>query len=102
MFLVAFRLPNMFRRLSRKVPSPAFVPMFSSRLEGEGQCAALRFAEEALAVLLAVLLVFTALAELCMPVLVLVLAPGFADQPEKFDLAVHLSRLMFPTCCSWR
>ena len=96
-FLVAFRLPNMFRRLfAEGAFSAAFVPMFSSRLEGEGESAALRFAEEALAVLLAVLLVFTALAELCMPVLVLVLAPGFADQPEKFDLAVHLSRLMFP------
>ena len=46
--------------------------------------------------LFAALLVFTALAEAFMPILVAVLAPGFLDQPERFGPAVLFSRLTFP------
>ena len=58
--------------------------------------AARRFAEEALAVLLFALLVLTAVAEVAMPWLMYGLAPGFAEQPEKFDLTVLLTRIAFP------
>ncbi len=96
-FLVAFRLPNLFRRLfAEGAFASAFVPMFSARLQQEGRSAALAFAEEALAVLFAALLVFTVLAEAFMPLLVLALAPGFLDQPERFGPAVLFSRLTFP------
>ncbi len=96
-FLVAFRLPNLFRRLfAEGAFAAAFVPMFSARLQQEGRKAALAFGEEVLAVLFAALVVFTALAEAFMPVLVVVLAPGFLDQPERFGPAVLFSRLTFP------
>ncbi|MYE02876.1 MAG: murein biosynthesis integral membrane protein MurJ [Alphaproteobacteria bacterium] len=96
-FLVAFRLPNLFRRLfAEGAFAAAFVPMFSSRLQNDGRKAALAFGEEVLAVLFAALLVFTALAEAFMPILVAILAPGFLDQPERFGPAVLFSRLTFP------
>ena len=96
-YFVAFRFPNLFRRLfAEGAFNAAFVPLFAKRLEGEGRAAARDFAEQALAILLAALLVTTALAELAMPWLMYLIAPGFADSPEKFDLAVLLTRIAFP------
>jgi putative peptidoglycan lipid II flippase len=42
------------------------------------------------------LLVFTAAAQIAMPVLMYGIAPGFADEPEKFDLSVVLTQIAFP------
>jgi putative peptidoglycan lipid II flippase len=96
-FFVAFRFPNLFRRLfAEGAFNSAFVPLFAKALEGEGDEAAKRFGEEALAVLLTALLVVTALAEIAMPVIMYVLAPGFVSDPEKYDLAVLLTRIAFP------
>jgi putative peptidoglycan lipid II flippase len=96
-FFVAFRFPNLFRRLfGEGAFNAAFVPLFAKRLEGEGQSAARKFAEEALAGLLFVLLLLTALAEIAMPWLMYVLAPGFSTDPDKFDLAVLLTQIAFP------
>src|SRR3990172_11658279 len=67
-FFVAFRFPNLFRRLfGEGAFNSAFVPLFAKRLAGEGTQAAPSFAEEALAGLLFVLLLLTALAEIGMP-----------------------------------
>jgi len=96
-FFVAFRLPNLFRRLfGEGAFNSAFVPMFAGRLQADGPQAARSFAEEALAGLLFALLLLTALAEIAMPWLMYALAPGFSDTPEKFDLAVLLTRIAFP------
>ena len=86
-FVVAFRFPNLFRRLfGEGAFNAAFVPLFAKRLEGDGATAARNFAEEVLAALLLVLLIVLAVAEIAMPLLVYVIAPGFADEPAKFDL----------------
>jgi peptidoglycan biosynthesis protein MviN/MurJ (putative lipid II flippase) len=96
-FFVAFRFPNLFRRLfGEGAFNAAFVPLFAKRIEGEGREAARSFAEEALAGLLFLLLLITALAEIAMPWLMYLLAPGFSATPEKFDLAVLLTRIAFP------
>ena len=96
-FFVAFKLPNFFRRLfAEGAFNAAFVPLFARRLESEGLASARRFAEQALSVLLAALLVTTVAAEMFMPALVHILAPGFADDPHKFDLAVLYGRITFP------
>src|SRR5262245_58795403 len=102
-FVIAFRFPNLFRRLfGEGAFNSAFVPLFASRLEREGPSAAREFAEQAMAGLLLVLLVLSALCMIAMPWLMLVLAPGFAATPEKFDLAVVMSQIAFPylTCMS--
>jgi putative peptidoglycan lipid II flippase len=96
-FFVAFRLPNLFRRLfAEGAFNAAFVPLFAGRLEEDGHEQAKGFAEEALAVLVFALLVLTVAAMAAMPWFMYLLAPGFADQPEKFDITVHLSRVTFP------
>ncbi|MDX1575192.1 MAG: lipid II flippase MurJ, partial [Kiloniellales bacterium] len=96
-FFVAFRLPNMFRRIfAEGAFNAAFVPLFAGRLEDGGEAAAKAFAEQALAVLLTSLLALTAAAMAAMPWVIHGLAPGFADDPEKFALTVELSRITFP------
>ncbi len=96
-FFVAFRFPNLFRRLfGEGAFNAAFVPLFAKKLEGDGKPVAHSFAEEAMAGLLFALLFVLAIAELAMPWLMIVLAPGFIDTPDKFDLTVLLSRMAFP------
>ncbi len=96
-FYVAFRFPNLFRRLfGEGAFNSAFVPLFAGKLEGQGADAARSFAEEAMAGLTFVLVLLSAIAMITMPWLMYLLAPGFADTPEKFDLAVLLTRITFP------
>src|SRR5262249_40461974 len=67
-FFVAFRFPNLFRRLfGEGAFNSAFVPLFAKKLESEGREAARAFAEEALAGLVFVILALTVLAEITMP-----------------------------------
>ncbi len=96
-FFVALKLPNLFRRLfAEGAFGVAFVPLFAAELQVKGRAAAARFAEEALALLLAVLLPFTLAAVAAMPWLMHGLAPGFGGEPAKFALAVDMARLTFP------
>ncbi len=96
-FIVAFRFPNLFRRLfAEGAFNSAFVPLFSRALEEGGEEEANRFGSEALSALLTILLIFVAITEIAMPLLMHVLAPGFADDPAKFDLTVFLTRIAFP------
>lgn len=100
-FFVAFKLPNFFRRLfAEGAFSAAFVPIFVGLLgsgdEKEKRKAAERFAEDSLAVLFSILLVFTVLVQVAMPWLMLILAPGFKDDPEKFTLTIEFARITFP------
>jgi putative peptidoglycan lipid II flippase len=95
-FFIAFKLPNFFRRLTAEGAfTVAFVPMFAGLLESDGKTIALRFAEEAFAVMAAVLLAFCVGIIMFMPQVMTVLAPGFVDTPERFDLAVELTRITF-------
>lgn len=96
-FFVALRLPNLFRRiLAEGAFSIAFVPIFASELHTKGEPAARLFAQRALAVLMLILLPLTALFMIGMPWVMYVLAPGFADDPLQYELAVHYARLTFP------
>jgi putative peptidoglycan lipid II flippase len=95
-FYAAFRLPNLFRRIfGEGAFNLAFVPLFTKSLE-DGDKAARRLGEEALAMLASVLFIFTLLATLAMPIIVYLIAAGFASEPEKLDLTVLLARIMFP------
>ena len=96
-FFVANRLPNLFRRLfGEGAFNAAFVPAFSGLLASDGHDSAQKFAEQAAAVMTFWLLGLTLLAEVFMPYLMAVLAPGFEAIPAKFHLAVTLSRIAFP------
>lgn len=96
-FIVAFRLPNLFRRLfAEGAFSAAFVPLFARALEEGGPPKARVLAEEVLAVFLLALTAITIVAELAAPLLVYALAPGFAADPQKFSDAELMTRIMFP------
>ena len=93
-FIVAFSLPNMFRRFfAEGAFNMAFVPLFSKRLEAGDRPEA--FAKEAFAALAGIVLVLTLVAQVAMPAFVLGMASGFAGQ-EEFDLAVAFGRIAFP------
>lgn len=93
-FVIAFALPNLFRRFfAEGAFNMAFVPLFSKKLEkGEDPEG---FARDALTGLGLVLIAFTTLATLAMPWLVLAMASGFAGD-DRFDLAVLFGRIAFP------
>jgi putative peptidoglycan lipid II flippase len=104
-FLIAWRLPNLFRALfAEGAFSAAFVPMFNRTVAeaeaeqpGQGLKVALRFAEDVLSVLLPVLIVFTGLMMLAAGPIVWAMTGGFPDGgPEKFDLASQYTRITFP------
>lgn len=96
-FFVAFRLPNLFRRLfAEGAFAAAFVPIFSGLLETDGKEAAKRFADHAFSALALLLLLFTLAFEVAMPWAMYGLAPGFDATPGKMELATELSRITFP------
>ncbi|HEX2802652.1 MAG TPA: lipid II flippase MurJ, partial [Sphingomicrobium sp.] len=97
-FALAFLIPNLFRRLfGEGAFSQGFVPLFARRLDGEGGLdEARKFAEEVQAVFVPILIVITALFMIAMPAFVGLIASGWRDDPEKFSLAVDLTRITFP------
>ena len=93
-YVVAFRLPNLFRRFfAEGAFNMAFVPMFSKKFEtGESPQ---RFAEDALSGLASVLIGLTLIAQAAMPWLIFAMASGFSGQ-EQFALSVGFGRIAFP------
>jgi putative peptidoglycan lipid II flippase len=92
-FLVAFSLPNMFRRFfAEGAFNMAFVPMFAKKLEGGEDAGS--FARDAMNGLTAILIAFTLIGTFAMPWLVYAMASGFADDP-RFDLAVTFGQISF-------
>ena len=96
-FFVAFKLPNFFRRFfAEGALNAAFVPLFSGILISSGPTAARIYGEKIFALLLFGLTGFVLLFESLMPQIVFLFAPGFDATPERFELAVALSRITFP------
>ncbi len=99
-FLIAFRLPNLFRALfAEGAFASAFVPMFNRQVGADGgdMTAAKRFAEEVLSILVPVLAIFTIIMIIATAPIVWALTGGFPDaSPEKFALTVDFTRLTFP------
>ena len=96
-FLVSFKLPNLFRSLfAEGAFTSAFVPLFSSKLVSSGREKSIEFAAKSISLLTAFLVIFVIIFELCMPLVVKVLAPGFMNEPEKVTLTIELCRITFP------
>lgn len=98
-FLVAFSLPNMFRRFfAEGAFNAAFVPLFSKKLEaGED---AREFAEDAFTGLALVVALFSVVAMIGMRWLVLAMASGFAGD-QRLELAIEYETSVFPTFSSF-
>ena len=96
-FFVAFKFPNLFRRLfGEGAFSAAFIPLLAGDIEKRGLDAAREFAARAMSMLVLITGFLVAIIEILMPWAMYVFAPGFAENPEKFELAVELSRITFP------
>ena len=95
-FFVAFRLPNTFRRLfAEGAFNAAFVPSYAGELVHSKEEAD-KFAKNIFNLLFIILLILVFVAEIFMPKLVYLIAPGFYKDPEKLNLAITLSRITFP------
>jgi putative peptidoglycan lipid II flippase len=96
-FYVAFRIPNMLRRLfAEGAFSQAFVPMLSQVKEQEGKERTDAFIGNVFSVLAVAVFLTSLLGVAVAPGIIWLIATGFAEQPETFDLAVALTRFMFP------
>jgi putative peptidoglycan lipid II flippase len=96
-FLVAFKIPNFLRRLfAEGAFSQAFIPVLAEYKAGGSTAATKALIDRVAGVLGGTLLFITAIAMLAAPLIALIFAPGFVDQPEKFALTSDMIRITFP------
>jgi len=96
-FFVAFRLPNLLRRLfAEGAFSQAFVPVLAQYRNKRGETDVRILIDRVATVLFVALLMVTTLGVAGAPLIVLISAPGFSALPEKFALTVALTRIVFP------
>lgn len=96
---LAFQLPNIFRRLfAEGAFAQAFVPLFNRQIKDDEEIGeARKFAEEVLAFLIPLLIVFSAIAMMAMPwIMGLFASDALAADMTNFDLAVLMARVAFP------
>lgn len=96
-FFVAFKIPNFLRRLfAEGAFAHAFVPVLSD-YKKQGNSATLKqFINTTAGTLTVALMIITLLGMISAPVLILLLAPGFAWQDAQYELAVQLLQITFP------
>ena len=96
-FVVAFRLPNMLRDMvGEGATNAAIVPVLSEYRHVRSEEEYWQAARVILNLMLMVLVALSAAGVIFAPVLVRVIAPGFLRDPEKFRIAVSLTRVVFP------
>jgi putative peptidoglycan lipid II flippase len=93
---VAFKFPNLFRRIfGEGALSVVFIPIFSQKLL-DSQDSARKFSGEVLTLLFISLIILSTAMQLAMPYLMVLIAPGFYEVQEKYELAVLLCRITTP------
>ena len=96
-FVVAFKLPNLLRRIfAEGAFSQAFVPILAEYKTQKGEEATRTFVACVAGQLTLVLALVTLLGVLAAPWIVWASAPGFSDNPERFELTSDLLRVTFP------
>ncbi len=96
-FFVAFKLPNLLRRLfAEGAFSQAFVPILAEYKTRRGHDATRDLVDHVATLLALILLGVSLIGVLAAPVVIYISAPGFSATPEKFDLTVQLLRWIFP------
>ena len=96
-FFVAFKLPNLFRRLTAEgAITNAFLPAYAKARQQGGEDAAASLAEEIQITLLWGLVALTIVMELAMPYVISVLAPGFTADDGRYETAIMLGRITMP------
>lgn len=96
-YYVAFRLPNLLRRLfAEGAFQQAFVPMLADAKSTKAQEEAKTFIDKVASLLATVVLLVSILGSVCAPILVWIIASGLYEEPETFKTATQLTRIMFP------
>ncbi len=96
-FYVAFRIPNFLRELfAEGSMSAAFVPVFSEYLTRQGKTEARRLAHATLTILFTLITPIVVLGIFFSPQIISIIARGFLGDPEKYQLTIMLTRVMFP------
>ncbi|MEN8245058.1 MAG: murein biosynthesis integral membrane protein MurJ [Thermodesulfobacteriota bacterium] len=96
-FFVAFRIPNLLRRLFAEGSlTVAFIPVFSEYLTRHGRDEAFSLARSAMRMLSIILAAIAVVGIMVAPLIVHIIAPGFTNSPEKYQLCVDLTRFIFP------
>lgn len=96
-FFVAFKIPNLLRRLfAEGAFSQAFVPILAEYKNRRGHEATQCLVDHVATLLFLALLVVTAIGVLAAPAVVYISAPGFSAEPEKFAATVSMLRIIFP------
>jgi putative peptidoglycan lipid II flippase len=96
-YFVAFRIPNLLRRLTAEgALTVAFIPVFTNYLAKEGKAEAAKVTQIVFTFLAIFLGLITLLGIVFARPLTHFFAPGFVQEPEKFEMAVLLTRWMFP------
>jgi len=96
-FMLGFRIPNLTRDLfAEGALSSAFVPIFTDYLSTRSKEEAARLANLVASAIILVVSAVCAAGIIFAPALVHLLAPGYAEVPGKFELAVRMTRIMFP------
>ncbi len=95
-FFIAFTIPNVLRRLLAEGSlTVAFIPVFTEYREQKGEAAAQQMLANTLGVAMVVLALVIAAGIPAAPWVVRLFAYGYLDDPQKFDLTVLLTRIMF-------
>lgn len=96
-FVIAFKIPNLFRDfIGEGATNAAFVPVFSEYNAKRSKEEFWELVNIVLYVFVVVLLVITAAGVLFAPAIVRLIAPGFVATPEKLSVTIRLTRLLFP------
>jgi len=96
-FFVAFKLPNIFRDLlGEGASNSVFVPVFSDYLVKKEKEDFWKFANTVLILLLVVSAALVSLGIIFAPFVVRIMAPGFMEHSEKLNLAIGITRAIFP------
>jgi putative peptidoglycan lipid II flippase len=96
-FFVAFRIPNILRRLlAEGALSTAVIPVFTEYAVSRPREELVRMLRAVLAAALLVLVVTSVTGVVAAPWIVAVIAPGFGADPGQLGLTVQLTRVMFP------
>jgi putative peptidoglycan lipid II flippase len=95
-FFVAFRIPNTFRRLfAEGTFNAAFIPSYTNaKISGKNK--GKKFADEIFNLLILILFLIIILVEIFTPYVVYLIAPGFLENSQKFNIAVEFTRITFP------
>ena len=96
-FYVAFRIPNFLRRIfGEGAFSQSFVPVFAGYKTQATVAETREFVAHMTGLLSVILFVVTLIGVIAAPILVMILAPGFLDEPHKYNLTVQMLRITFP------